>query len=369
MSVSWAELNKKILDNSIIKQIPASGTFELTARCNFQCKMCYVCKLPNDKEAIESELSASQWTDIARQAREAGLLFLVLTGGEIFARKDFSEIYDQLSEMGFNITLFTNGSLITKEKAKWLAKKPPSKVSITLYGASPETYEKVTGHKDSFYKVMDAIRYLKDEGVVVELKTTVIKANSEEFHQISKIARDFGVGLGVVNYVSPRREGIGSEPEFNRLSALEIAKYEKMVEKYNLEQYLNSIGENISKVRINEDIMEDTLLTENKIEEDSAFKCLSGKCGFWITWNGKLSPCGLLDKPYALPLEDGFSKSWKMLKNFCLQVPKSMECINCELKDNCMACPARLMTETGYFDKPAKYLCEMAKHRVQLSTI
>ncbi|MBP9988974.1 MAG: radical SAM protein, partial [Ruminococcus sp.] len=80
--------------------IPVSGTFELTSRCNFNCKMCYVHN-SHQKITPENELSADEWIKIADEARKNGMIFLLLTGGEPLLRKDFSEIYLRLSEMGF----------------------------------------------------------------------------------------------------------------------------------------------------------------------------------------------------------------------------------------------------------------------------
>ena len=59
--------------------IPLSGNFELTARCNFNCKMCYV---HQQHCPAEKELSADQWIAIGKTARDQGMLFLLLTGGD-----------------------------------------------------------------------------------------------------------------------------------------------------------------------------------------------------------------------------------------------------------------------------------------------
>ena len=78
------------------KGLPIGGNFELTARCNFDCPMCYVHLKQEDIEAQGRELTAKQWIDLARQARDAGMVFVLLTGGEPFLRKDFFEIYHEM---------------------------------------------------------------------------------------------------------------------------------------------------------------------------------------------------------------------------------------------------------------------------------
>ncbi len=371
MSMSWAQLYKNLIDRSIIVGNPASGFFELTARCSFHCKMCYVCSVPDDKAFLENELTASQWISLGRQARDAGLIFMTLTGGEIFMRKDFFEIYEALSEMGMSITLYTNGGLIDAEKAHRLGKRPPSKVSITLYGASPETYGRVTGHPEGFHNTVNAIKLLLAENIKVELKTTVIDENSSEFEEIYSLADSLGGQLGIVNYVAPRREGCGTDPENCRLGPLELARYEKMIQDFRLKLMDREETRKRAELSVNNDVMTDGQLNElvgeiPHMTASSAFRCTAGKGAFWLTWDGRLTPCGLLTDPWFDVKSLGFSKSWELLKKSCLDVPSCKECDNCDLRSKCMACPARLKVETGSFTKPAPYLCETAKARKEL---
>lgn len=380
MAGRWAELYKKLIDDATAKNIPISGFFELTPRCNFHCRMCYVCSMPGDKKVIEKELGTEQWIGLGKEARDNGLLFLTLTGGEIFIRNDFWNIYDAYCDMGFITTLFTNGSLLTADKVKRLGKKPPSKVSITIYGASPETYGLVTGHPEAYDSTVRAIKMLIDEGIKVDLKTTVIKHNSAEFERLADFTESLGIMIKVVNYVSPRREGMGTDPEEVRLSPAELIAYEKRIMEYNEKLALRrkeSKGDKLTGMdperntaSLDEDTMLDTEIDKlnagrfDKAMEQSAFKCLTGKCGFWLSWDGRLLPCGLLSEPYSEPLKSGFGKAWEQLRGFCSSIPVCEECEACSYRSRCMTCPARLMSETGSFVKPAEYLCRMAEERV-----
>ncbi|MFR2769413.1 MAG: radical SAM protein [Thomasclavelia sp.] len=92
---------KQVWQKAFDDAIPISGTFELTPRCNFNCKMCYVHLLEKDIPKYGKELSAKKWIDIAKQAKEAGTTWLCITGGEPLLHPEFEEIYTQLSKMGF----------------------------------------------------------------------------------------------------------------------------------------------------------------------------------------------------------------------------------------------------------------------------
>ena len=75
------------------KNIPVSGTFELTPLCNLDCKMCYVHLTANQLKKEERLLSVDEWKKIIRQAVDAGMMYAVLTGGECLTYYGFKEIY------------------------------------------------------------------------------------------------------------------------------------------------------------------------------------------------------------------------------------------------------------------------------------
>lgn len=79
---------------------PLSGNFELTARCNFNCRMCYVHLTPEEQRRRGRELTADEWLAIAETARSRGMLFLLLTGGEPLIRPDFRYILTELKKWG-----------------------------------------------------------------------------------------------------------------------------------------------------------------------------------------------------------------------------------------------------------------------------
>lgn len=356
MSKKWDELIRKFLEVSRKKKELLVSNFELTARCNLQCKMCYVCRPANDKLVKDKELTTAQWIRLAEEARDAGLLFLTLTGGEVFLREDFKIIYEKLTKLGFIMKIYTNGTLMTSEIINWLATVPPKEVSITLYGTSRETYQKVTGNANGFDKTVQAIDSLYAKGIQTEIKTTVIHGNMDEYKQFIDFTGQRESRLGVVNYVSPRREGCHSDPLGNRLSPLELFQYERKITEYH------------QQVSVEKDEIFPAIRNDKKdlrILSTDAFSCLGGKCAGWVTWDGRLTTCGLLEIPESYPLEKGFRAAWEDLKHKCKLIPVSKECRECQYQSYCDYCPAKLYRETGYYDQPAPYLCELARSRAE----
>ena len=93
------------------KGIPLAGTFELTARCNFNCRMCYVHLTPEEQRRRGAELTADEWLAIAEQARSQGMLFLLLTGGEPLLQPHIGELITALGALGYRVEIETNGSV------------------------------------------------------------------------------------------------------------------------------------------------------------------------------------------------------------------------------------------------------------------
>ena len=168
---------KKVWETAFQKCIPISGTFELTPRCNFNCKMCYVHLDSTEMDMHGKELSAKEWLDIAKDAKSAGTTWLCVTGGEPLMHPEFEEIWQGLSEMGFFLTLQTNASLITGKIVSLLKEYPPKQVKVTLYGTNDKVYESVCGVQDGFSRVNDGIHTLMSMGIPVTLVSTVIRQN------------------------------------------------------------------------------------------------------------------------------------------------------------------------------------------------
>lgn len=365
MTKTWGELSGRLTVNACMKQIPLNGEFELTPRCNLSCKMCYICKRPDDKGVQKRELNAKEWIALGQSALQAGTLFVLLTGGEIFLKEDFKEIYEEYVNMGFNLTLNSNGTLITSKSASWLSKIPPSQIDITLYGASRETYFKVCGNPEGFDAAIRGISLLLDQGINVRLRTTIIRSNIGDYEKMMEIAKEFGLDLGIVNYISPRRDDHLQSPQEIRLSPKDLAAFEKkLVNHIEL-----PVGEESKEALIEaQQYALHNLEIASALSEKSVFPCEAGKIAYWITWDGRMIPCPNMNQPVTYPLKEGLFKAWDNLKMLCTAIPEAKECKVCSYKNQCCSCPANLYGETGYYDKPAHYLCELARERTIQNT-
>jgi radical SAM protein with 4Fe4S-binding SPASM domain len=341
--ISYGNLVRDLHDRAAAARQPINGVFELTAACNFACRMCYVRQPGSQAGARGNELSAAQWLEIAREAKKSGLIFLLLTGGEVFLRRDFFDIYEPLAHMGLMITIFTNGALVTPEIARRLAKAPPSRIEITLYGTNAATYKAVTGVAGGFEDCCAGIESLIAHRVPLALKTTLVRDNASQLDEMRRMALDWGVTMNGAWALSRRRDGKASDVEDCRLSGSECVELEAT-----------------DAVSVNE--MREAALARSPQAEN--FYCKAGRAAFAINPKGEMNACLLLPRPAVKPLEIGFAAAWAEVNKYVDAASEpSPVCRACDAHAFCGRCPAWSLIETGTPAAPVPYWCEIAQAR------
>lgn len=353
-------ISKHLFQKADASNIPISGTFELSPVCNFTCRMCYVRKTPAEVTAHSRPMvSLEQWISIAEQARKEGMLFLLLTGGEPFLWPHFWELYEKLIQMGFVISINTNGSLIDDAVVKKLKALPPSRVNITLYGASDETYESLCMAKGIFSKVDNAIQKLKEAGIPVKLNCSLTPYNAADLEAMNEYAVRNQLVFDVATYMfPPLRRDSSMVGRNERFTSREAAYYHLMryrlqfgMERYTL--FLHQIARGmIPPLGLDESCMDPL---------DGKIRCRAGKAAFWITWDGWLTPCGMMPEPKADLYTASFAEAWEDINKQSLNLVLSGVCAKCANRHVCHACAAMALAETGSASGVPQYLCQMAQ--------
>lgn len=340
--------------------IPIGGTFELSPVCNFSCRMCYVRKTA--KEVAQSPrpmLTLEQWLTIAREAREQGLLYLLLTGGEPFLWPGFWPLYEQLIDMGFLVSINTNGSLIDEAAIARLKRRPPRRINITLYGASDDTYESLCCVKGVFARVKRAIEGLQNAGIPVKLNGTMTPNNVCDLEAMVAYAKERKLILETTTYLFPpvRRDpamtGVNQRftPEDAARHHLRIFRLQNGEERY--QAYLESIRKGaIPPPGLDESCVDPI---------DGRIRCRAGKAAFWITWDGWLTPCGMMPEPKVDAAAAPFPDAWASLVQVSRGLTLSGVCAQCPNQQLCHACAAMAVAETGSASGIPQYLCQMVE--------
>jgi len=225
-AVASRDFCRRLIEASESGKLPLFGQWELTYRCNLHCVHCYT-DVYNHPRYFPRELETEEILRILDELQQEGCLWLCLTGGEIFMRKDFFQIYKAAKEKGFLLTLFTNGSLITEEVADFLKENPPHSVEISLHATTSEIFEEVTQGEGSFKKVLQAIELLLERNLHLVLKVTGLTVNREEILKIRTFVNRFGnVPFKFGEEIRERLDG--SEDVFKyQLSERELKEIEK----------------------------------------------------------------------------------------------------------------------------------------------
>ena len=303
--------------------------FELTPLCNFDCKMCYVHLTKAQMEKEGAVLSTETWKDIMRQAVDAGMMHADLTGGECLTHPGFRELYLYLRSHGVEVSILTNGQLITEELADFLAKNPPAIVQMTIYGSSEEAYERVTGHR-AFADVCAAIERLKKRGIRMLLTTTPSRFMQEDTHALLEFLRGTGVRYAIGTGSLPAREDTGRMPgDYLPDSDLYVRLHLDEQEHQREMGLATSQQPEKRIVRI-----------PKGFRTICKLPCSSGQCTCHINWKGEMQPCIPFHTVTRSVLKYGFADAWEWIKQTMAAYEPPRECLDCRMRSVCQSCAA-----------------------------
>src|SRR5437868_7922887 len=221
-ATGYAEFSRFIHQHYSGRRAALEASIEVTRRCPLECLHCYNNLPMGDHEARKQELTTTEHFRLLDQLVEVGAFWLLYSGGEIFARKDFLEIYTYAKQKGFLITLFTNGILINEKIADYLREFPPFAIEITLYGRTKETYEALTQIPGSYDRCLRGIRLLMDRGLPLKLKTVGTSVNRHEVIAMKEFTeRELGLEFKFDSLLNPRID-CSQAPLAVRLSPEEV---------------------------------------------------------------------------------------------------------------------------------------------------
>ena len=106
-------------------------------------------------------------------------------------RDSFDTVYRAARERGLLVTVMTNGTLLTPEIADLFVELRPRAIEITMYGATEETYERVTQAPGSFARFRRALDLLRERSLPLMLKSVLLTLNRHELAMMRALAREF----------------------------------------------------------------------------------------------------------------------------------------------------------------------------------
>ncbi|RLB87814.1 MAG: hypothetical protein DRH26_14835 [Deltaproteobacteria bacterium] len=349
---------KPLLENQKKRNL-LSITLEITARCNNNCKHCYLNLPENDDKAIKIEMSYHEITRIIDEAISLGALWCTFTGGEPLLRDDFSDLYLYAKENGLLTSVLTNATLITDEHVDLFKKYPPRNLEISVYGVSKKTYEHISGIKGSFKNFEYGIIQLIENKIPISLKAPALKSNYEEYKAIIDFCKKHS-REGYVRFDPLLFLRTDNDKARNRLISTQRLSPEKL--------------KNLKKLYFASDTGFDPLgkeCAQNQpvTNKKDHFTCNAGNISCKIGYDAYVSPCALCYHPecrYNLR-KGSLTDAWnsfipKVIGKYLQNVKYPEKCYDCDKIGNCLWCPALAYLEHGRTNKEPDYICSLIKH-------
>jgi radical SAM protein with 4Fe4S-binding SPASM domain len=333
----WARLSEKAAS----RRLPIKATIELTYGCNLRCVHCY-----NPTHQAKDELSTVQITAVIDQLAAAGCLEVAFTGGELFTRRDVFEIFSYAKAKGFLITLLTNATLITPERADRIQALHPHCVEISIYGGTQETYERVTRMPGSFQSFLTGVQLLRERTVPLLIKMPVMTLNQHEVLQAKALIESWGIKFQYSAEIFPRVDG-SLEPLQYRLAAHEVVQLDEAI--LGSQRWPAEGGAEKG---------------ESCQGQHGLFTCMCGKSSLAVTPYGRMNLCVSLPTPQYDLRSGTVSEGWKTLVDVVDRTNaapgEAYECPQCPVQSHCRQGPMNAWLETGRLEPCLPYFKELA---------
>ena len=347
-AINYGEFSSQFHRRAQPERIPTEAIIEITRRCPLACAHCYNNLPMADASARSLELTYEEHCRILDELAEIGTLWLLFTGGEIFARRDFLDIYTYAKRKGFLITLYTNGTLVTEKIADYLREWRPFSIEITLYGKTMETYERLTGIPGSYQKCLRGIQLLKERGLPLKLKTVAVTVNKHEVFEMGRYAEEeLGVEFKYDSLMSPRID-CSDSPLAVRLSAEEVVEFD-----------LADAERQSAWHKLAADLQNPV------VWGDDVYHCGGGLSSFAVDPEGKMSICVLSHKDVYDLRRGSVLEGWEdfLSKVRFRKMTRPTKCTTCQIRASCGMCPANGELENGDAESPVDFLCEVTHLR------
>ena len=348
---SYSDFSARLHETVRAGRIPVNVTVEVTRRCPLSCAHCYNNLPMADVAARDAELTTAEHHRLLDELAAAGCLWLLYTGGEVFARRDFLDIYTYAKRRGFIVTLFTNGTLLTPGIADTLVEYRPFAIEITLYGRTRETYERLTGVPGSYDRCLRGIALLKERGLPLTVKTVAVALNVHEVGAMKEfVEADLGLPFRFDSMMTPRIDCSQSPLEV-RLTPEEIVGLD-LADPARRREWQDFSCQFVGP-------------QQAPGHEDEVYHCGGGVNSFSVGPTGLMSICVLSHRDTYDLRTGSLEEGWRhfLARVRARKITRVTKCTSCHLKTVCGMCPANAELEAGDPETPVEFLCHVAHLR------
>jgi cyclic pyranopterin phosphate synthase len=180
----------------------------VTDRCNFRCVYCMPREVFGRDFVFAERDQLLTFEEIARLTRSfarLGVGKVRLTGGEPLIRRNIERLIEMVAAIDGirDLTLTTNGSLLTREKARALKNAGLSRISISLDSLDDSEFRKINDVDVPVARVLEAIEAAAQAGLdPIKIDVVVIRGrNDRSFVDIARHFRGSGHIVRFIEYM------------------------------------------------------------------------------------------------------------------------------------------------------------------------
>jgi radical SAM protein with 4Fe4S-binding SPASM domain len=331
MSALLQEMSEKALKLNI----PLSVQLDLTYRCNERCVHCY---LDHDDHG---EMTTAEIKHLLDEMADAGVFILTLSGGEIFLRKDFFDLLEHARHLMFCVKLKTNAVLIREHEAARIRDLGVESIQVSIYSHRPEAHDAITLIPGSLKRSLDAIRFLKSQGLKVIIANVLMTQNMQDYPGVRALAAELGVECTLDPTVTPMMDG-------NR-SILDLG-----VDQDALRQVFRDAS-------LVGDVDEFCAIPAKAGESElDATPCSAGHTACYVSPYGEVFPCVQFPLPTGNVRQQRFVDIWRHSEQMnevrSIRLKDLTTCPSCSHVGNCTRCPGLAYLE-GNMRGPSSQDC------------
>ena len=174
---------------------PLLFSYYVTHRCDLDCEHCYL-----DKKE-KPELNTAELRSVLDQLHELGVMRLLWSGGEVYARPDFPDLISHAASLGFLMWVKTHGGGLSVERAVHLAANRVVRLDVSIYSLDEAVHDEITRVPGSLRATLAGIRNARAAGLGVKVSTCVFRANLEQIEEIDSHFRAMGCDVNFTTLI------------------------------------------------------------------------------------------------------------------------------------------------------------------------
>lgn len=345
-TMPYGEFSRLANERALSHDRIIKAQLELTYRCNLHCRHCYTDPY-NNIEFFPRELRTSEILQLIDDMAEFGIIWLNLTGGEIFQHPQFWDIYNHAFNDGFLLQLYTNGTLFTKGLVERLKRTPPFTIDISCHSVDEQSFDWFTQVPGSYRSFLRGLNLLQSAGLPFTLKTKAMSWNKNELPAIKLFVESFGQKFGFTTSLSPRLDGDLSSLSY-RLPPKDVVEQETI--------YWGR-SNNSATCQNSADLV--------GAPPNQLYRCGCGTNTIHINAWGEVGTCTLENEHRVslrqYPLREAVAKVFKEVRRAHYQT--NSPCRTCDVFRFCQKKASDGRWEAGSVEAPIPYNCDLAMHR------